>query len=191
MSNESRERLHAQLVKTIRTRIDIPVQSEKGRSPMVNEGSPVFLFGNIPRPIRPDETVDSRLAGFPANLLYSQITDLETERETARLLLMMCAFDPAKLLGDKELCKKVRAIWYWPDPSSYIEDGQKRQMQYTSRKASEYSITVIWDKDQSRWEMRKYKGDELVFLAIGKDYDSAMRQATLLGPQLDEALDTR
>jgi len=191
MSNESREILHAQLAKTLRTRIDIRVQSEKRWRPMGNESSPVFLFGNVPRPIRPDESVDSRLAGFPANLLYSQISDPETDRETAKLLLMMCAFDPAKLLGDKELCKKVRAVWYWPDPTSYIEDGHKRQMQYNSRKAGEYSITVIWDKDQSRWETRKYKGDELVFLAIGKDYDSAMRQTTLVGPQFDEALDTR
>jgi hypothetical protein len=191
MSDESRETIHAQLVKPIRTRIDIRVQSEKRCNPMGNEGSPVCLFGNIPRRIRPDEAVDSRLAGFPVNLLYSQIADPETDRETAKLLLMMCAFDPAKLLGDKELCKKVRAVWYWPDPTSYIEDGHKRQMQYNSRKAGEYSITVIWDKDQSRWETRKYKGDELVSLAIGGDYNSAMRQTTLLGPQLDEALDTQ
>ena len=158
---------------------------------MGNEDSPVFLFGNIPRPIRPDETVDSRLAGFPANLLYSHIADPETDRETAKLLLMMCAFDPAKLLGDKQLCKKVRAVWYWPDPTSYLEDGHKRQMQYKSRRAGEYSITVMWDKAQSRWETRKYKGDELVCHAIGKDYDSAMRQTTLEGPQLDEAFDTQ
>ena len=103
---------------------------------------------------------------------------------------MMCAFDPAKLLGDKQLCKKVRAVWYYPDPTSYIEDEHKRQMQYKSRKAGEYSITVVWDKDESRWETRKYKGNELVFLAYGKDFNSAMLHTTLLGPQIDEALDT-
>ena len=153
--------------------------------------SPVIWFGNLPRPIRPDVGVDSRLAGFPANLLYSQIADPDTDRETAKLLLMMCAFDPAKLLADKQLCKKVRAVWYYPDPTSYIEDGHKRQMQYKGRKAGEYSITVVWDKDQSRWETRKYKGNELVCLAYGKDFNSAMWQTTLLGPQLDEALDTQ
>ena len=40
--------------------------------------SPVFWFGNIPRQIRSDDGVDSRLAGFPVNLLYSQIADPET-----------------------------------------------------------------------------------------------------------------
>ena len=54
----------------------------------------------------------------------------------------------------------------------------------------EYSITVIWDKDESRWETREYNGDELVLLAYGKDFNTAMRQTTLLGPQL-EALDTQ
>ena len=105
--------------------------------------SPVFWVGNLPRRIRPDEAIDSRLAGFPVNLLYSQIADPETDRETAKFLLMMCAFDPAKLLGDQQLCKKVSAVWYYPDRATYIEDGHKRQMQYKSRKASEYSILVV------------------------------------------------
>ena len=152
--------------------------------------SPLLWFGNLPRQIRPDEAADSRLAGFPANLLYSQIADPETNRETAKLLVLMCAFDPAKLLGDKQLCKKVRAVWYYPDPTGYIEDGHKRQMQYKRRKAGQYSITVRWDKDESRWETRKYKDEELVLLAYGKDYNSAMWHTTALGPQLDEPLDT-
>lgn len=67
-----------------------------------NVNSPVFLFGNLTRPIRRDDGVDSRLAGFPANLLYSQVPDPHTNRETAKLLFMMCAYDPAKLLGDKQ-----------------------------------------------------------------------------------------
>jgi hypothetical protein len=44
--------------------------------------SPVIWFGNLPRPIRPDNGVDSRLAGFPANLLYSQVADRETDITT-------------------------------------------------------------------------------------------------------------
>jgi hypothetical protein len=67
-------------------------KTQKGAS------SPEFQFGNLPRPMRSGNAVDSRLAGFPANLLYSQIADPETDRETAKLLLMMCAFDPARLL---------------------------------------------------------------------------------------------
>jgi hypothetical protein len=157
---------------------------------MDNEISPV-LFSNLPRRILRDEVIDSRLAGFPVNLLYSQIIDPRLDRETAKRLLMMCAFDPAKLLADKQLCMKVRAVWYYPDPATYTEDGHKRQMQYKSRRASEYSATIVWDKDHSRWESRKYKGNELVCFAFGKDFKSAMLQTTAFGPQLDEALDTQ
>lgn len=152
--------------------------------------NPVSSFGNVPRRIRPGESVDPRLVGFPVNLLYSQIADPETDIETAKFLLMMCAFDQAKLLGDKQLCSKVRAVWYYPDPSSYIEDEHQQQMRYKSRKMGEYSITVVWNKDQSRWETRKYKGNELVRFAFGEDFNSAMRQTTALGPQVDEAPDT-
>ena len=148
-------------------------------------------FGNLPRRIRPHEAVDSRLAGFPANLLYSQIADADTNSKSAKFLLMMCAFDPAKLLGDKQLRKKVRAVWYYPDPSSYAEDEYKRQMDYKSRKASEYSITIRWDKAQSRWETRKYKGSQLVCFAFGTDFNSAMWQTTAPGPRVDEILDTQ
>ena len=103
---------------------------------------------------------------------------------------MMCAFDPARLLADKELRKKVRAVWYYPDKASYMEDEHIRQMHYTSRKPSTYSITVTWNKHQSRWETRKYKGGNLIRLSFGKDYRLAMCQTTHSGPQADETLDT-
>lgn len=104
---------------------------------------------------------------------------------------MMCAFDPERLLGDKQLCKQVRAVWYWPDSTSYIEDGHKRQMQYKSRKAGVYTITVEWNKDETRWETRKYKCNKLVLLAYGKDFNATMWQTTLPGPNPDEVLDTQ
>lgn len=154
-------------------------------------GSPASLLGNVPERFQPDDVANSQLAGFPVNLLYSQIADPKTDMETAKFLLMMCAFDPATLLGDKRLCKKVRAVWYYPDRATYIEDGHKRQMQYRSRKGGDHSITVSWDKDQNRWETRKYKGDELILLACGKDFNSAMWQTTAFGPQIDEVLDTQ
>jgi hypothetical protein len=153
--------------------------------------SPVRWFGNLPRRILPDEGVDPRLAGFPANLLYSQIIDPKTDPETSKFLLMICAFDPTRLLSDEQFRTKVRAVWYYPDPTSYVEDAHKRQMQYDSRKAGEYSITVAWDKDQNRWETHKYKGNELVCLAFGEDFNSAMWQTTAFGPRLDETLDTQ
>ena len=149
------------------------------------------LFGNLPRRIQADGGVDSRLAGFPANLLYSQIADPETDRETAKFLLMMCAFDPARLLGDEQFRTKVRAVWHYLGPASYIEDAHKRQIQYRCRKASEFSVTVVWDKVQDRWETRKYRGEELVLLAFGTDFNSTVWHTTALGPELDEALDTQ
>ena len=124
------------------------------------------------------------------DVLYSQIADAETDRKTAEFLLMMCAFDPAMLIADKEFRKKVRAVWYYPDKASYTEDEHIRQMQYASRKSSTYSITVTWNKDHDRWETRKHKGGDLIRLSFGKDYDVATWHTTYLGPQADETLDT-
>ncbi len=56
-------------------------EKQKGRS------SAVCWFGNLPRRILPEEGLDPRLAGFPANLLYSQIADLEINGETAKFLV--------------------------------------------------------------------------------------------------------
>jgi hypothetical protein len=151
----------------------------------------VVSFGNIPHQIRSDHGVDSRLAGFPVSLLYSQIADPELDKETAKFLLMMCAFDSARLLADKQLCKKVRAVWYYADPASYIEDEHIRQMQYKSRKASEYSVTVAWNKNRGRWETGEYRGYELVRYAFGEDYNTAMLRTTAFAPGVDEAFDVQ
>ena len=153
--------------------------------------NPVVSFGNIPRQIRSDGGPYSQLAGFPVNLLYSQIANPEIDKETAKFLLMMCAFDSAKFLADKQLCKKVRAVWYYPDAGSYIEDEHLRQMRYKSRKTSQYSITITWDKKRSRWETRKYRGYELVRFAFGEDYNSAMLRTTAFRPMIDESFDTQ
>jgi len=126
---------------------------------------------------------------FHVSLLYSQIADPGLDKETAKFLLVMCAFDSAKLLADKQLCKKVRAVWYCPDSASYIEDEHIRQMRYMSRKASQYSIKIMWDKDRVRWETRKFEGCVSVRYAFGEDYKSAMLRTTAFGPQLEEPLD--
>ena len=47
-------------------------------------GSPAFLLGNLPKRFQPDDGVDSRLVGFPVNLLYSQIADPKEFLGTAR-----------------------------------------------------------------------------------------------------------
>jgi hypothetical protein len=154
------------------------------------KSSPVVSYGNIPGQIKCEEGIDCRLVGFPTNLLYSQLADRETDAVTAKFLFMMCAFDPTRLLADKEFRKKLRAVWYYPDKASYIEDEQTRQMQYTSRKPNTYSITVTWSKVHSRWETRKYKGGDLIRFSFGEDYRLAMWQTTYSGPQYDETLDT-
>jgi hypothetical protein len=40
----------------------------------------VVSFGNIPHQIRSDDGGDSRLAGFPVSLLYSQTADTELHK---------------------------------------------------------------------------------------------------------------
>jgi hypothetical protein len=67
-------------------------------------------FSNLPPRIQPGGAADSRLAGVPANLFYSQIADPATDTQTARLLSML--FDPAKLVGDElQLSICLRRDW--------------------------------------------------------------------------------
>ena len=53
-------------------------------------------------------------------------------------------------------------------------------------RALEVSIyALFYDGEKppaARWETQKFKGNELVCLAFGKDFNSAMRQTTALGP---------
>jgi hypothetical protein len=64
-------------------------------------------------------------------------------------------------------------------------------MDYRPQRPSEYSVTVTWLKHENRWETRKFKNNKAVCYASGATFDMAMMQATILGPEADEPVDTQ
>ncbi len=62
-------------------------------------------------------------------------------------------------------------------------------MTYFPRVKSAYRVKVQYHKNRRCWEMVKYKGDKLVALAFGREFDGAVMQAAVVGLQPDEPID--
>ena len=80
-------------------------------------------------------------------------------------------------------------MWYEADPTSYVEDEHRRQMDYRSRQPSPYSATVTLNKDEKSMGGRKFKNHKVIRYASGATFDVAMMHATILLPEADEPLD--
>ncbi len=131
----------------------------------VRHRGPVFIE-TVPHQIEAewDSTLAPRLAGFPVNLLYVSVR--------------------------KHLFRKrIASCCYLFDPASYIEDSDKREMTYFPRMKSRSRVKVEYHKNKGSWETLKYKGDKLVALALGPEFDGAMMQTTVIGLQPDEPID--
>ena len=130
-----------------------------------SDGVPRFI-SNVPQQILADwdSTFGPRLAGFPLNLVYASVRNTESGNS-----LVSCC--------------------YWFDPSSYVEDMDKREMAYFPRVKSSYRVKVEYHKSGHFWRTLKYKGEQLVCEAQGPEFARAMIQATLVGVQPDEPVD--
>jgi hypothetical protein len=103
------------------------------------------------------------LAGFPLNLVYSG--------------------QRAAHAGE---APHVAAACYWFDPGTYREDELIREMLYRPNGESPYSVRVTVRKDTGVWETFKLCGDQLLYVAHGPNFDTAMFQTTLVGLCPDE-----
>lgn len=139
--------------------------TDRGR--IIRQGSSsrrTGFFASVPWPIEANWSPRyAHLAGFPVTLMYS---GLRTTGEA----------DPSRL---------VSSI-YWFDPGSYREDETTRTLDYFPREESPYWLRISNPKGTSTWEVTKYRGEALVALAAGPDYEGAMIQATLVGIAPDE-----
>jgi hypothetical protein len=125
---------------------------------------PFTFIANIPMPIEAEWNRQyAYLAGFPLNLVYSG-------QRTAHA-------------GE---APHVAAACYWFDPGTYREDEVIREMWYRPHEDSPYAIRVTVRKDTGEWDTFKYSGEELLYVAHGADFRSAMLQTTLVGLQPDE-----
>lgn len=124
------------------------------------------VFGCIPHQI--DAEWDPRfayLAGFPLNLMYMGARDVDGRPELA-------------------------SCCYWFDPGTYTENEGRREMWYFAEHESPYRLCVSCDANGSNWETVKYRGDAVVCIAHGTEFDKAMLHATMVALRPDEPVDS-
>ncbi len=115
-------------------------------------------LGNIPKQITVEDAYDPELVGFPLNLLYTALV-------------------PGRC---------VRVALYEPDPVTFVEDADIKQMMYYPAQPSRYSVRVIYKKKQGCWQTFKYREDKLIRCAFGPTFQNAMLHTTFGGPEPDE-----
>jgi hypothetical protein len=143
-------------------------------------------LANIPRRITLEHGYGEELIGFPLNLLYAALVPPLPASVTQELLARMVAFDPEQLLAEENLRRCVRAVSYRPDPATFIEDADTKQMMYYPTWPSQFSVCVVFDKKLNRWRTFKYRGDKLIRQAFGPTFRNAMLHTTFGGPESDE-----
>ena len=123
------------------------------------------LLGFVPYQIEAEwDPRYAYLAGFPLNLLYAGLREIEGTPQPA-------------------------SCCYWVDPGTYAENPQRREMWYFPKHESPYSVCVSFDRDASRWQTIKYQRDRVVCVAEGTSFDQAMLQTTLIALLPDEPVD--
>jgi hypothetical protein len=123
------------------------------------------IFMPIPHQIEAEWNPNyAYLAGFPLNLMYIGMREGD---------------DGARLVS----------CTYWFDPGTYCEQAQRRMMDYFRTRESPYWVRVSCDSNGSGWETNKYRNGEVICIAHGAEFETAMMQATLIGLRPDEPVD--
>jgi hypothetical protein len=113
------------------------------------------FFAFVPSQIEPQDGYDSRLIGFPLNVVFSGPIDGGQQSPV-------------------EVC-------YVPVPETFRENSERKEMFYVTRPKNCYSIRVIFEKATGQWRTEKFKGKKLIQTAFGKTLDQAMLHTTMGG----------
>jgi hypothetical protein len=97
-----------------------------------------------------------QLEGFPKNIMYASIRRGEGERLVAGSTL------------------------YEPYLESFCETESARELAYRNKYGGNHWVQVLLKKSGAI-EIFKYNGEELIAVASGKELDSVMRNATMVG----------
>ncbi|MBP1688508.1 MAG: hypothetical protein H6Q33_4651 [Deltaproteobacteria bacterium] len=141
-----------------------------------------LIMGFIPYRIEADwDPVATHLAGFPLNIVYS---DVRPDDTGVRERFIAC---------------------YWFDEGSYREDETIREMMYVPRRPAgdtagtemapvspeenPYHVLVRYQKASGVWETFKFRGERQIAYASGADYDRALIHTTLIHLEPDEPAD--
>jgi hypothetical protein len=80
----------------------------------------------------------------------------------------------------------TREVCYWPDLATFLEDRQTRRMMYYPSDLSRYSVSVVYSKDEDRWEAAKYCDASLARHCAGASFEEAMARTLEFGLEGDE-----
>jgi hypothetical protein len=119
----------------------------------------------IPRQIEPERDMKYglHLAGFPVALLLQRVQPMEAG---AKAVIVAAVYEPAT--------------------STFVETEQSRELTYLNKAGGKYTIKIILDEANGSVQAFKYKGEEIVAIAAGRDFDSAIIQIGLMGIAPDE-----
>jgi hypothetical protein len=80
----------------------------------------------------------------------------------------------------------TREVCYWPDLATFLEDRETRRMMYYPSDLSRYSVSVVYLKDEDRWEAAKYCDARLTRHCAGASFEEAMGHVLEFGLEWDE-----
>ena len=116
------------------------------------------FLATVPCRIGTEETnFPPQFAGLPVNIVYSHVGQ-----------------------------KGFAIACYEPDANLFSETESTKEMVYVNEHGGEYSVKVRLDKISGAMETVKYRGAEVVSIAEGPDFESALLQATMMGLQPGE-----
>ena len=116
------------------------------------------FLATVPCRIGTEETnFPPQFAGLPVNIVYSQVGH-----------------------------KGFAIACYEPDTETFSETESTKEMVYVNEHGGEYSVKVRLNKATGAVEAIKYRGEEVVSIAEGPDFDSAMLQTSMMGLQPGE-----
>ena len=76
---------------------------------------------------------------------------------------------------------------YWVDPFTYVCSDQLRTVHYRGRPASEYWLEVFQDLKTGLWRGRKFRAEQLVLEATGREVQEFIIHFTMNGRAADES----
>ena len=93
----------------------------------------------IPQQIDPgwDEKYGPLLAGFPLNLAYAKARNSNAG-------------------------SNPESVVYWPDPGTYRQNSDHREICYFTKHPNGYRVRVIHDMGSGKWRTEKFRGDKLI-----------------------------
>ena len=124
----------------------------------------IAFFAFVPSQIK-ESDVDKEwwplLEGFPLNILYASV------RQGPNMSVV------------------TASAFYEPDPATFRGTDTARELTYFNKLGGDHRVRVVFN-NAGDIETFKYKGENLIAHASGRNFDRAMTQTTMIGTQEDE-----